>query len=314
MQGSFVWADLATFRQEVAETFYAHVLGWGFADGMAHAGGAPVAAIFTMPETFQKIGMPSFWMSYIAVESAAQVADAATALGAKVEVGPEPYGDGQIALIRDPLGAGFTVYEGPALAGVSEGPGARVGHALFISDASRITGFYEELFGWSFGPFVEGVSRVSLNGQLLFHCHEIPDPAIRGREEFWAVLFAPGPAPPDLEAMGGQRVVDVTLPEGPATLCRDPDGAAFFLMGTHVPQRSLPWKAWAGLALVAVSSLSGQVWPWLIFLCVWVAEGLRARETWLLERITRAGQPVTYWSILGLYGVLFVLVAVLVAS
>lgn len=230
MHGSFVWADLSTFRQEVAETFYNHVLGWECADGLALAGGAPVAAIYTMPEKFQKIGMPSFWMSYIAVDSAAEAAEAATALGAKVEVGPEPYGDGQIALIRDPLGAGFTVYEGPALAGVSEGPGARVGHALFISDASRITGFYEKLFGWSFGPLTQGISRVTLNDRFLFHCHEIPDRAIRGKEEFWAVLFAPGPSPSDVEAQGGKREASVVLPEGVVTFCRDPDGAVFVLL------------------------------------------------------------------------------------
>lgn len=319
MHGTFVWADLSTFRNDVTEAFYTRVMGWRFADGVAHAGGAPTGMLYTMPEKFQAIGMPSFWMSYIAVDDVAASVETAAARGGKVELGPVPYEGGQIALIRDPLGAGFTVYEGPAIKGATSAAGARMGHALFVSDGAAVAGFYEALFGWSFRPAEAGVQSVTLNGTHLFHAHTIPDPAIRGKEEYWGVLFhAPtGNYLEALEKEGGSILAQLPLPEGDATLAADPDGAAFFILGGASPavaRGPMPWRAWAGLILVLALSFSQMVWPWAIFLAAWLADGLRHRRTYLFEDVSRESQPLTYWSIMGAYGVLLALVLLLSVS
>ncbi|MEL6689158.1 MAG: VOC family protein [Pseudomonadota bacterium] len=319
MHGTFVWADLSTFRSDVTERFYSRVMGWVFSDGVAHVNGAATAMLYTMPEKFQAIGMPSFWMSYIAVDRVTEAIEAAQALGGKVELGPVAYEQGQIALIRDPLGAGFTVYEGPAIEASTAGPGASMGHALFVSDVSKVAPFYEALFGWSFGPSDAGVQSVTLAGKHLFHAHSIPDPNIRRKEEYWAVLFrAPsGQFAQTLAEEGGNVLASVTLPEGRATLATDPDGAAFFVLGgpaAKEPAAAVPWRAWAGLIMVLVLSFSQMVWPWAIFLAAWIFDGLRRKRTYLFEDVSRSSQPLTYWAIMGSYGLLFCHVVLLTLS
>ncbi|MEM9351272.1 MAG: VOC family protein [Pseudomonadota bacterium] len=320
--GTFVWADLSTFRFEKTQRFYADVMGWTFADGVAHTNG-PVAAIYTMPEKFQSIGMPSFWMSYIAVTDVAEVAERAQTLGGKVELGPVAYDQGQIALVRDPLGAGFTIYSGPDFAVTASGAAARAGHGLFVSDVGAIRAFYEALFGWRFGSNDNGVYPVSLHGEHLFYCHEIPDPAIRGQEEYWAVYFAS----PDrdvlsrLESAGGAIVAHMDLPEGAAALARDPDGGHFVLLleqdgklSSSTNRIGTPWKAWIGIALIVLLSVSGEVWPWAIFLSAWILAGVRSGVTYLFEPITRLENPMTFWGIMGVYIILLALVIAAVAS
>lgn len=320
--GTFIWADLSTFRQSQTEAFYSTVMGWSFSDGLASLRGKAVAQLYTMPEKFQKIGMPSFWMSYLVVGDIAQTIELAKSLGGKVELGPEPFEQGQIALIRDPLGAGFTVYAGPELGEVATGPGSRVGHGLFVSDATQIAPFYEALFGWTFGDANDSsIQSVTKDSTHLFYCHTVPDPNVRGKEEYWAVFFQSedlASSAEKVQAVGGQVVAKTALPEGDAIVMSDPDGGTFFLIETGQTAsaqsvagnsaRSVPWKAWLGLALVIYSSVTTELWPWLIFLGIWVAVGLRDKETYLFQCITRANDGPTYWAILATYSALFLLV------
>ena len=130
-------------------------------------------------------------MSYIAVDDIAATVEIARARGGMVEIGPEPFeSGGQFALIRDPLGASFTVYQGDALSGVTSSLGARVGHGLFVSDISAVRTFYETLFGWQIVPYESGVHVVRHHGETIAYAHDIPDPGVRGAEEYGAVFFA----------------------------------------------------------------------------------------------------------------------------
>lgn len=159
-KGDFVWCDLSTFRVGTALEFYERLLGWSYI-AISQLDGAPyqiasteqgeAAGLFEMPEKFRRIGMPSFWMSYIQVGDMDSTVELAKGMGGKVEVGPVPFDeDSSIALIRDPLGAGFTIYQGAALRPreSAAGPGRMIWNALYVSDAEAVTGFYETLFGW----------------------------------------------------------------------------------------------------------------------------------------------------------------------
>lgn len=313
--GTFIWADLSSFHPEVTKEFYRKVMGWRFDDYVASVAAGPVAGLYEMPAKFQAINMPSFWMSYIAVDDVSAVTEIAKAKGGKVEVGPEPFeGGGTFALIRDPLGAGFTVYSGAALKGSATGAGARAGHGLFVSDAAAVTDFYSALFGWSFGPISDGVRPIQLNGQTIAHLHEIPDPAIRGKEQYWGVFFRhPNlqTAEANIVAQGGTILAHVELPEGAALLARDPDGGAFFLLGgggnVITAKSPFRWKAWLGLGLILLSLGTGWTWIWAVFLSVWVWTGLREHATWLFEPIPRDGAALLYWSLMILYSGLAVL-------
>lgn len=236
-QGEFIWCDLSAYDLPRAMRFYADVLNWRWSGAddtgtyLASTGSAPVASLYQMPERFMAMGMPSFWMSYISVDDADRVAERALNLGGKVEIGPEELPDrGRFALIRDPLGAGFTILEGEPGAKPDVTAGQRAGHALFVSALSTIKQFYETLFDWSFGALENGIASVFLNGKLVFHCHEIPDPAVRGKEEYWTVLFNQATPLNTIERTGGEIVSNLLLPEGKAVLARDPSGAAFIVL------------------------------------------------------------------------------------
>ncbi len=314
--GEFIWCDLSAHAANGSREFYKHALGWDFVDQgdgyhFATVASVPIAGHYPMPDPFQKIKMPAFWMTYIAVDDVAATTELATSIGAKVEFGPADFASGgTFALIRDPLGAGFTVYSGPPLGSLSNADGHRMGHGLFVSDASKVTEFYIRLFGWSFGTPKDGLMSVTTPQGYRFSVHEIPDPALRGKEEYWGVYFAVG----SIEASkaivrrhGGAQVTDMSLPEGRAALMHDPDGGAFFLVEPSGPARAAPigsqwpWKAWCGIALMLVLVMTNQLWPWAIFFAFWVFQAVRTGETYLFERIARGATPLTFWVLVIVY-------------
>ena len=116
--GEFIWADLSSYRPDVTRPFYSQIFEWSFDDYAALVSKRPTSGLYQMPQKFIDMGMPSFWMSYIAVDDVEAAVKTAGEMGGKVELGPAPFvGGGEYALIRDPLGAGFTVYNGTALEG-----------------------------------------------------------------------------------------------------------------------------------------------------------------------------------------------------
>lgn len=289
--GSFIWADLSTFRPATTLRFYQDLFDWRIDPGdyaVAQTSAAPVAGIYLMPDRFAKMGMPSFWMSYIAVDSVAQAVDTARALGGRVELGPADFeGGGQYALIRDPLGAGFTVYQGDAL----QGGGNRLGHALFVSDASAVIPFYQGLFGWD----ISG-SEIRAKERVIAHLYEEPDAAKRGTEQYWAVLFAG--RSDRIAALGGAVIGTTDLHQGTATLAQDPDGAAFLVLDTP-PERNapdFPQFAWAGLAVIILGIALDWPWLWAGFFAVWAIKGVRDGATYLLQPILRDTHPVLFWA------------------
>ena len=317
--GQFIWCDLSTFRPDVTQPFYDDLLGWRFFGGdyaIAESGGQPTAALFPMPQKFREIGMPSFWMSYIGVRDVEAAVATAETMGGKVEIGPSSFeGGGRYALIRDPLGAGFTVYEGNALGDGRPVPGGRRTHGLFVSEAARVMPFYEAVFGWTFGREQAGTRQILRDGHPIAHLHDVPDPAVRGKEEYWAILFdAPRGAGAGLDSLGGRRVAEVDLPEGRATLAADPDGGHFFLLeGTAAKAQpaprnaSVPWRAWTGLALIALAVITGWGWISALFFAVWTVMGLRDGVTYLFEPVARRDHPVLYWLTLASFAGLAVL-------
>lgn len=219
MHHRFIWADLSSYDVAAAERFYGGVFGWHFADSdiggyrLAMLGGALVAAVHPMPDKFARINMPPFWMPYIAVASAAKAATKAGECGGKVEL-LEHFGGGEVALIRDPSGAGFSVYDGgdiasSAAAGIDDN-GLIAGYELFVPDAKVVGDFYKGVFGWHLlakggGRFAmtdksgadtidkSGADNADNNDNKYDNCaamvQESSDDS-RGNKQYWAVHFA----------------------------------------------------------------------------------------------------------------------------
>ena len=73
--------------------------------------GQPAGGMMQMSEEFGDA--PSHWMPYFLVEDCAAAASKAASLGAKIEVGPREIGSmGHFALVRDPQGAYFSIFQG----------------------------------------------------------------------------------------------------------------------------------------------------------------------------------------------------------
>lgn len=315
--GQLIWADLSSYNPATTRPFYTTVLGWQFEGddyGIGLTGGRPVAGLYQMPEKFVDMGMPSFWMSYIQVDDVTATAQRAADTGAIVEIGPSDFANGgRYALIRDPLGAGFTVYEGPDMTGTTEGAGSRFAHALFVSDAAKVMPFYEGLFGWRFISLTKDSWEISTpSGSTGAHLYEVPDPAVRGKEQYWAVIFnGDAGAAARATAEGGQVIAEIPLHQGKAVVIADPDGGTFMVRPNgQAPAQSggspmtFRWKAWAGLALIYLSIATGWSWISALFFALWTVLGLKDRATYLLEPISRSEAPLLYWLTLATYAAL----------
>ncbi|MEM6304585.1 MAG: VOC family protein [Pseudomonadota bacterium] len=236
MQGDFVWVDLSTYDLSTAKADYAAFFGWSFqnSSGYHFASNAaePVAAIFEMPARLAEMEMPSFWMSYIEVDDLeASVARARTHEGVVIEVEPQDFdGSARVALVRDPAGAGFTLYEGPEI-GLST---ARSRFFHHLSDMTAIERFYGDLFNWRFEKISEAPWNVydvlKADGACVAQVEEVPED-IRGTFRYWMPCFDIT----DRESLadrvlarGGSRVVD--LPGGRLMLA-DRQGAHFMIGG-----------------------------------------------------------------------------------
>lgn len=240
--GDFVWCDLSARQTDIVCSFYNSLLRWQYHTDTAPDGSEyhvaytdnPVGGLYTMPSKFNTMGMPCFWMSYVEVSSVQSAIHTASTLGGKVEVGPISGPNGSlIALIRDPLGAGFTVIEGKGLIPRSDCPkhGEMAWNELYVSDARAVVPFYKSMFNWKIetSERVDEKIDVTINGEVRSAIFQLPD-SIRGKEQFWGIHFAVD----DLSAAKSHVNSNGTIlyEQDDTLLARDPDNAAFFLSRT----------------------------------------------------------------------------------
>lgn len=320
--GDFVWCDLSSFELDKAKSFYGNLFSWRFAplpqpDGSnylsASIAAGEQAGLFEMPARFQEMGLPSFWMSYIEVDDVDEAIQRAQEHGGKIELGPIVFDEeARIALIRDPLGAGFTVIESSRLPprGTNGTTGAMRWNALYVSDAKAVLPFYEALFGWKIeADGKDGRYRVLSGGKHVSDVFELPED-IRGRFEFWGVHFAVdslSEAKARLIGLGGEVIYEDGAQQ--ELLARDLNGAAFFLTagetqkagsGSSVEGASR-WPVKTALALIVLwgAVLFDATWLWGLLFLVWTVPALRSGTTYLVEPVTRRNHPVFFWGIVG---------------
>ncbi|HLY63725.1 MAG TPA: VOC family protein [Terriglobia bacterium] len=158
--GDFCWIELATTDQAAAKKFYESLFGWSIYDSpmgpnefytMFSLEGRNTGAAYTMRKDQVAQGIPPFWMLYIATESADASAAKAAQLGGTVLMPALDVMDaGRMAVIQDPAGAVFSVWQsnkhqGTQITGVD---GTLCWADLSTSDQQRAGSFYADLFGW----------------------------------------------------------------------------------------------------------------------------------------------------------------------
>ncbi|WP_308315782.1 VOC family protein [Streptomyces sp. ISL-100] len=140
-----------------AERFYGAVLGWTFRRGgfgrafcVAEVDGVTVAGIGAMAA---ELAVPAAWTVYFSVADADVAAARIRERGGTVGVGPVSFPPrGRAALVADPEGASFGIWEGRALSGwrVGEG-GAPAWVELHTRNAFDAALFYGGVLEWGNG-------------------------------------------------------------------------------------------------------------------------------------------------------------------
>jgi uncharacterized protein len=243
--GTFCWTDLSTTDQDAAKQFYSQLFGWEVVDnpvgeGMVYSmmqiDGKPVAAVAGQPQQQRDAGVPPLWNSYINVDSASDAADRAQKLGATVHAPAFDVMDvGRMAVIQDPQGAFFMVWEPKLHIGASlvNTPGSLSWNELASVDPEASADFYRELFGWKIEPF-EGMQMTYLGIQNSEgHSNGGIRSAMENEPTYWLVYFGTADADADtakVGELGGTVLAPPTdIGVGKIAVVQDPQGAVFAL-------------------------------------------------------------------------------------
>jgi predicted enzyme related to lactoylglutathione lyase len=248
--GTFCWPELATTDDVGARRFYLPLFGWdedtqdiggGETYTMLKLHGGDVGALHRMREDVRKSGVPSHWLSYVAVANADETAAKAKALGGKVLAEPFDVMDaGRMAVLQDPAGATFAIWQGKRHIGISVRgePGALCWTELLTIDTERSKAFYGQLFGWKAEPFP---------GPVPYTVFKTGDTQVGG---MMAITPQMGPMPPNwtvywevsdcdatiakAKSLGGTLCIDpMDIPGvGRMAMLMDPQGAAFAVIKT----------------------------------------------------------------------------------
>jgi uncharacterized protein len=243
--GTFSWADLSTPDQDAAKQFYGQLFGWDAVDNpvgddavysMMEIGGKPAAGIGPQPQQQRDAGVPPLWNSYVTVESADDAADRAQKLGATVHAPAFDVMDvGRMAVIQDPQGAFFMVWEPKQHIGASvvNQAGALSWNELATPDIDASANFYGELFGWKYETF-EGMPMPYM---VIQTADGNSNGGLRGAMEneptYWLVYFGTDNIENGMASatdLGADTLVPATdIGMGQIGVLQDPQGAVFAL-------------------------------------------------------------------------------------
>ena len=175
------WAETLQPDPRAALGFYGSLFEWEFsAPGpmpgdlpgeyfVAHVDGRAVAGIGALPD----LGGPptAVWNTHVRVDDADAAVERATSAGGSLLLGPlDASGDGRLAVLADPSGAAFSVWEAHGRAGaqlVNE-PRTWAMSSLHTPDPAGASAFYGTLFEWQSEPIAAGapVALLRLPGHV----------------------------------------------------------------------------------------------------------------------------------------------------
>jgi predicted enzyme related to lactoylglutathione lyase len=203
--GAPSWIDIGSPDPDATARFYSGLFGWQVNDPnpdpqyggyrMATINGRPVAGIGPA----QMPGVP-FWSTYFSVEDADTTAKVVQDVGGQVLAEPFDVGPfGRMAVLTDPLGAQFSVWQprehiGAGLVGEH---GTLVWNELNTRDRDRVKEFYGKVFGWHVHDVDMGLGFIYTVAKLT---EDENDQGVAGmmpmsenqgdRPDHWKVYFA----------------------------------------------------------------------------------------------------------------------------
>jgi predicted enzyme related to lactoylglutathione lyase len=203
--------------------------------------GLEIGAMCNLQPEQKAHGVPPHWMSYVAVESADDAAKKASSLGGKVMADAFDVMDvGRMAIIQDPQGAMFCVWQAKAHIGARlVGENGTFGwDELWTTNRKKAAEFYTGLFGW-------GAKEGDMGGMGVYTEWQNAGQSIGGMMEIAPEM---GPVPPNwlpyfmvedcdatsekAKSSGGKLFVPPTdIPNvGRFSVIGDPQGAMFAII------------------------------------------------------------------------------------
>ncbi len=247
-QGRFVWYELMTTDPDRARGFYGELFNWKTIENpdfpgykMLANGEAPFAGSMQLPEQAQKMGAPSHWVAYIAVDDVDAKAEEVKSLGGKVYV---PANDipkvGRFAVVADPQGAVFALFKGegemPEKSGQA-GLGEYCWHELMATDQAAAVDFYGKIAGWTKGQAMSmgeaGTYQMINRGDKTFGGIAVLPPEAQkgGVPAHWlqyVVVEDINKSVARAEELGGTKLHGpIPVPGGQVAIFKDPTDAVF---------------------------------------------------------------------------------------
>jgi predicted enzyme related to lactoylglutathione lyase len=244
--GSFCWIELHTTDQAAAKTFYGSLFGWTPHDNPMGPNdyytefklqGREAAAACTLRPDEKAQGVPPYWMIYISVDSADAAVGKAQQLGGKT-FGPafDVMDAGRMAVVQDPTGAVFCVWQANKNAGtgIAQVNGTLCWADLSTSDTKRASDFYSGLFGWQLVTDPKDPSGYVHIKNGEHHIGGIPPASYRqpGTPAHWMAYFQVDDVDAtanQAKALGAKLYLPPMTMEGVGRMAviADPQGAAF---------------------------------------------------------------------------------------
>jgi len=234
--GTFCYIELATPDRKGAAKFYESLFGWKMKETPL-----PDGSTYVQPQKngrdvggmYETKDAPPNWLSYIAVASADDAAAKAESLGGHLMMKPFDVMDlGRMALVVDPQGAPFAVWQPKANPGVGvrDESGTLCWNELATRDVEAARKFYASLFGWA--PKVSPeytewhVGSKAIGGLMKASAPEIPP--------HWLVYFMVDDVDASTKkakSLGARTYVEpMDIPKvGRFSVVADPHGASFAL-------------------------------------------------------------------------------------
>ncbi len=247
--GTFCWPELATSNQAGAETFYASLFDWTMAvtpmgpdahytiflkDGNPAAAGAAL-----MPDVAAQ-GVPPHWLSYVSTDDVdASVAHAQT-LGGTLLAGPfDVMEHGRMAVLADPTGASFALWQAKRHPGVGvlDEDRTLVWTELVTDDTAKAATFYGGLFGWTRESWASSEMDYSIlkRGAAMAAGLMAKTPDMGPVPNHWMPYFGTADCAATVKkaaSLGGACIVEPMAVPGVGTMAvlADPQGAHFSVM------------------------------------------------------------------------------------
>lgn len=248
--GLFTWVDVASPNPEAAAAFYQAVFGWEAEQAspdesmpywMFSRDGRTAAGMGPLSEEQLAQGIPPAWNSYVNVDDVAATATKAEELGGAVIMQPmQIFTSGKMAIIADPAGATFALWQAGDHTGAEEfnTPGFLCWNELATRDLEGATQFYGDLFGWTSETSDMGngslYTSFSVGDRVNAGAYDATSVLPNEVPPHWAVYFTVEDCNEAVAAVGeaGGTVVrePFDTPVGPVAVCTDPFGAYFMVI------------------------------------------------------------------------------------